>query len=122
MFPTQLSQPQREGVLDLLILGMYSDDTIRLTENERLYNLLSPWGWESYQTPQAYAQTATARAREAHETETGTVLFLEKISTRLEDKDVKRLALGLLARLIESDAATESEADFYQLAKKVFGV
>jgi hypothetical protein len=122
MFPTQLSQPQREGVLDLLILGMYADSTLRLTENEHIYNLLSPWGWESYQTPQAYAQTAIAHAREAHDTETGTVIFLEKVGQRLEHADVKRLALGLLARLIESDVATESEAEFYQLAKKVFGV
>jgi hypothetical protein len=122
MFPTQLSQPQREGVLDLLLLGMYADNTLRLAENEHVYNLLSPWGWESYQTPQAYAETAIAHAREAHETETGTVTYLGKVAARLADNDVKRLALGLLARLIESDVAQESEAEFYQQAKKVFGV
>ena len=40
MFPTTLSQPQREGAFDLLLLGMYADNNLRLAENERLYRLI----------------------------------------------------------------------------------
>ena len=123
MFPTKLSQPQREATLDLLLLGIYADNTIRLSENERIYDLLSPFGWESYQDAREYSQTATSRARGAIESEENLADFLAGISSRLGDDDVKKLALALLARLIESDdAATESEADFFQQAKTAFGV
>ena len=123
MFPTRLTQPQREATLDLLLLGIYADNTVRLSENERVYDLISPFGWESYQDAREYSQTATSRARGATESESAHAAFLAGIANRLEDDDVKKLALALLARLIESDnAATESEADFYQKAKTAFGV
>jgi uncharacterized tellurite resistance protein B-like protein len=123
MFPTQLTQPQREATLDLLLLGIYADGAIRLNENERVYDLLSPFGWESFQDAREYSQTAISRARGALENEETLGLFLADISARLVDEDVKNLALALLARLIEADnAATESEADFYQRAKTAFGV
>jgi hypothetical protein len=123
MFPTRLAQPQREATLDLLLLGIYADNTVRLSENERVYDLLSPYGWESYQDAREYSQTATSRARGASESEDALSVFLAGISARLNDDDVKKLALALLAQLIESDnAATESEADFYQKAKTAFGV
>lgn len=123
MFPTTLTQPQREGIFDLLLLGMYADDKLRLAENQELYHLLSPYGWESYLDPQKYSELATARARAAHETEDGTNAFLINISARLEHDDVRKLALALLARLIEADHdATESEADYYQQARTAFGI
>jgi uncharacterized tellurite resistance protein B-like protein len=123
MFPTKLSQPQREATLDLLLLGIYADSTIRLSENERIYDLLSPFGWESYQDAREYSQTATSRVRGALENEDALTVFLAGISTRLNDEGVKKLALALLARVIESDdSATESEADFFQRSKTAFGV
>ncbi len=123
MFPTRLAQSQREATLDLLLLGIYADNTVRLSENERIYDLISPFGWESYQDAREYSQTATSRARGALESETALAAFLAGINQRLGDDDMRKLALGLLARLIESDnAATESEADFYQTAKTAFGV
>ena len=123
MFPNRLTQPQREATLDLLLLGIYADGAVRLSENERIYDLISPFGWESYQDAREYSQTATSRARGALESETGLATFLAGIANPLGDDDVKKLALALLARLIESDnAATESEADFYQQAKTAFGV
>ena len=53
MFPNRLTQPQREATLDLLLLGIYADGAVRLAENARIYDLLSPFGWESYQNDQA---------------------------------------------------------------------
>lgn len=123
MFTTRLTQPQREAVLDLLLLGIYADGAIRLNENERVYDLISSYGWESYQDAREYSQTAIARARAALETDETLAIFFRGLSSRLAEDDVKNLALALLARLIEADnAATESEADFYQKAKTAFGV
>ena len=58
-----------------------------------------------------------------NETDASTSAFLLQLSTRLADDDVKKLALGLLAKLLEADhQAAESEAAFYQKAQSVFGV
>jgi uncharacterized tellurite resistance protein B-like protein len=123
MFPTNLNQPQREGVFDLLLLGMYADAHLTLSEDKRLYKILEPYGWEGSRDPEEYAQLATARVRRAAESADHTNAFLIDISARLVDEDVRRLALGLLVKLIEADdSATESEADFYQIAKAAFGV
>ena len=123
MYPTHLTQPQREATLDLLLLGIYADGAIRLSENERIYELLSSYGWESYQDAREYSQTAVSRARGALETQDALTVFLAGISARLADEGMKKLALALLAQLIEADnTATESEADFYQTAKTAFGV
>jgi hypothetical protein len=123
MFPTKLTQPQREGVLDLLLLGLYADSAVKLAENERIYDLISSFGWDSYQDAREYSQAGISRARGALESEDNLADFFAGISSRLGNDDVKKLALALLARLIESDdAATESEADFYQQAKSAFGV
>ena len=123
MYPTHLTQPQREATLDLLLLGVYADGAIRLSENERVYELLSSYGWESYQDVREYSQTAVSRARGALETPDALTIFLAGISARLADDGMKQLALALLAQLIEADeTAAESEADFFQTAKTAFGV
>ena len=65
----------------------------------------------------------TARVRAANDTDAATSVFLTKLSAQLGDDDVKKLALGLLAQLLESDTQTlESEAGLYQKAQAIFGV
>jgi uncharacterized tellurite resistance protein B-like protein len=123
MFPQNLSQPQREAIFDLLLLGMYADSSVKLAENEQVFALTEQLGWESYQDRSEYSETATSRVRAANETDAATSAFLLQLSGRLADDDVRKLALGLLAKLLEADhQATESEAAFYQKAQAVFEV
>ena len=123
MFPRNLTQPQREAVFDLLLLGMYADSNIKLAENTSVFSLTEQLGWESYQDRSEYAETATSRVRAANETDAGTSAFLAQLNIRLAEEDVKKLALGLLAKLLESDHQTlESEAGFYQKAQAIFGI
>ena len=123
MFPQNLTQPQREAVFDLLLLGMYADGNLKLAENAQVFSLTEQLGWESYQDRSEYSETATARVRAANDTDAATSVFLTKLSAQLGDDDVKKLALGLLAQLLESDKQTlESEAGLYQKAQAIFGV
>lgn len=123
MFPQKLTQPQREAVFDLLLLGMYADGNLKLAENAQVFSLTEQLGWESYQDRSEYSETATSRVRAANDTDAATSVFLTKLSAQLGDDDVKKLALGLLAQLLESDKQTlESEAGLYQKAQAIFGV
>ena len=123
MFPQDLSQPQREAIFDLLLLGMYADGNLKLAENEQVFSLTERLGWESYQDRSEYSETATARVRTAIETDASLSVFLTKLSSQLGDDDVKKFALGLLVKLLDSDKQTlESEAGLYQKAQAIFGV
>ncbi len=118
-----LTQPQREAIFDFLLLGMYADSLLKLSENERLYEIVSGLGWDSYQDPSEYSDLATARVRKASETDAGTREFLAALSGRLENEDARTFALGLLLRLLEADQQVdESEQSFHAAAKAAFGI
>jgi uncharacterized tellurite resistance protein B-like protein len=118
-----LTQPQREAIFELLLLGVYADSDIRLAENDRVYEMAASLGWEGPREPREYAQLATARARAAAENETATAIYLEQLAARITTDDAKKLALGMLVRLIEADdSAADSEAALFQKARAAFGV
>jgi hypothetical protein len=118
-----LNQAQREAIFDFLLLATYADNSLRLKEEQTLYELISGLGWESYQEPTEYADTATARVRAAAESDAGTRGFLEKLSERLGTPEGRVFALALLPRILESDnSMPEAEQAFYDAAKAAFGV
>ena len=118
-----LTQPQREAIFDFLLLGMYADGTLKLAENERLYEIVSGLGWASYQNPSEYSELATARVRKASETAAGTAEFLAALSVQLENDDARTFALAVLLRVLEVDKQVgESEQSFHAAAKAAFGI
>jgi Tellurite resistance protein TerB len=121
-FPT-FNQGQREALFDFLLLAAYADNSLKLSENQRLYELISGLGWESYQDPTEYADTATARVRAASESEAATQAFLTKLNDPLATPEAKVFAIGVLPRILESDnSMPEAEEAFYAAAKAAFGV
>ena len=118
-----LTQPQREAIFDFLLLAMYADSALKLAENERIYEIVSGLGWESYQDPSKYSDLATARVRKASETDAGMREFLAALSVRLENEDARTFALALLLRLLDADQQVdESEQSFHAAAKTAFGI
>jgi Tellurite resistance protein TerB len=121
-FPT-LNQGQREAIFDFLLLATYADNSLKLSEEQRLYELISGLGWESYQQPTEYADTATARVRAAAESNAGMQAFLAKLSERLATPEARVFAIALVPRVLESDSSMpETEQAFYDAAKAAFGV
>ena len=118
-----LTQPQREAIFDFLLLAMYADSALKLAENERIYEIVSGLGWESYQDPSQYSDLATARVRKANETDAGMREFLAALSVRLENEDARTFALAVLLRLLDADQQVdESEQSFHAAAKAAFGI
>ncbi|MDQ3621644.1 MAG: hypothetical protein M3463_04030 [Verrucomicrobiota bacterium] len=118
-----LTQPQREAIFDLLLLAMYSDDMLKLKENERLYELISGIEWESYQEPREYSELATARVRAVYESAVGLEPFLAQIADTLGDTSRKEFALVLLERLLETDGLiVDPEHRLHEKAKAAFGL
>jgi hypothetical protein len=73
-----MNQKQREALVDLLLLGMFVDGSLKVSDDQKLRSVIEEIGWESYQTPDLYFQSAIAKARDAADTETGTRVPAQK--------------------------------------------
>jgi hypothetical protein len=116
-------QGQREAIFDFLLLAAYADNSLKLKEDQRLYELVSGLGWQSYQTPTAYADTATARVRVALESDAAAQQFLKQLSERLATPEAREFAIAVVPRILEADGSVpDAETAFYDAAKAAFGV
>ena len=116
-----MTQKQREAVVDLLLLGMFADGSLKASQDQKLLAVISQIGWQSYQTLDLYLQSAIAKAREASETDEGTQFRLRKIGESLETQELRQRALDYLAEFLDLDGKARPEAGFFQLAKTSVG-
>jgi len=104
-----MTQEQREAVVDLLLLGMFADSPLKVSEDQKLLSVIEEIGWHSYQAPDLYLQSAIARARDTFETEGATRYRLEKISAELNEPGLKQRALEYLTQFLGVDGAVDAE-------------
>jgi hypothetical protein len=118
-----MTQKQREALVDLLLLGMFADSSLKVSEDQKISSVIEEIGWQSYQTPDLYFQSAIARVREASESEEGTRYRLHKISEALADRPTRELALTHLTKFLAVDGAIDmAETQFLSAAKQALGV
>jgi uncharacterized tellurite resistance protein B-like protein len=117
-----MTQKQREALVDLLLLGMFADGSLKVSEDQKLLSVISEVGWQSYQTPDLYLQSAIAKAREASDTEDATRRRLERISDNLATAETRKQALNYLTQFLGVDGAVDAaESQFLELAKTALG-
>jgi len=118
-----MTQRQREALVDLLLLGMFADQNLKVSEDQKILSVIQEIGWQSYQTPALYFQSAIAKVRDASETNQGTRYRLHKISEALGDPETRALALNHLAKVLAVDEEVDSEeTNFLNAAKAEFGI
>src|SRR5260370_190021 len=103
-----MTQRQREALVDLLLLGMFADRNLKVSEDQKILSLIQEIGWQSYQAPDLYFQSAIAKVRDASETDEGTRYRLHKISEALGDTDTRALALDHFAKFLTLHAPVHS--------------
>ena len=117
-----MTQKQREALVDLLLLGMFADGSLKVSEDQKLLSVIREVGWQSYQTPDLYLQSAIAKAREASDTEDATRRRLEKISENLATAETRQKAVTYLTQFLGVDGAVDAaESRFLELAKGALG-
>jgi hypothetical protein len=113
-----MTQKQREAVVDLLLLGMFADAPLRVSEDQKLLSVIKEIGWDSYQTADLYLQSAIARTREATDTAGGIKHRLDKIAEELKETELKQQALEYLTQFLGVDGAVDAEESrFLELTK-----
>jgi hypothetical protein len=113
-----MNQKQREALVYLLLLGMFVDGSLKVSEDRQLLSVIEEIGWESYQTPDLYFQSAIAKARDAADTEARMLARLKKINDDLASDDIRQQALNRLQRFLSLDGEPGlEESKFLELAK-----
>lgn len=115
-----ITQPEREAIIDLLLLAVYIDGHLSLVESTEFDCAADSLGWESSTGPSIYFNNATDRARNASASEDSVAELIEFSAQRLNSKGSKERALVLLNRLLTADGKTEKEKAFFKQVEAAF--
>ncbi|MGB0744789.1 MAG: hypothetical protein ACPGSB_09710 [Opitutales bacterium] len=116
----ELQQSEREAVIDLLLMAIYVDDHLSLSETKEFDDTTDTLGWDSNTGLSVYISSATDRARTARTSEEGTEAFISFVAERLNSKGSKERALTLLNHLFMADGKTDKEKDFFSKVEAAF--
>ncbi len=114
------TQPQREALIDLLLLGMYADHTLSLAENQFLDDEVEELVWDSPTSPGAYLSAAIHRVRSAEESAEKRNALLQSITERFGNVHGKQGALIVLNDLLTSDGMAEQEQALMAEIQRIF--
>ena len=116
----ELQQSEREAIIDLLLIAIYVDSHLSLSESKEFDDAADSMGWNSNTGPSVYISNATDRARTALSSEESIASFIGFAAERLTSVGSKERALELLNRLFMSDGKTEKEKAFFKQVEAAF--
>ena len=112
------SQAQAEALVDLLLLGMYSDHLISLAENDFIEQEGEQLVWESGISFGGYLQRVIPKVRALQGSVEKEGEFLLDIAERLGDAATKQHALDELNALLAADGVVQLEEAFVAQVKQ----
>lgn len=116
-------QSQKEAIVDLLIMTMYIDKSLKLEEDEAIEKYIETLQWESPMSVEYYLGIATAKVRKALETPEKIRSFVEDVGNRVETVELKKQVLQICNELAMADSEISTkEQEFLQLVAQVFQV
>jgi len=115
---TAMTQPQREALLDLLVLSIFADTHVSLTEEETLQARIQGMGWESEKPREIHFLNAMHRARAAIDSAEATDLFVAVRASQFSTPASRLAALEAIRSVVASDGHGEHESSFLALLRK----
>ncbi len=118
---TAFSQPQREALIDLLILSIFVDAHLSLAEDHALHSAIDSLGWASEHPREIFVLNSFSRGRRASESDD---TMAQYVSTRAEvfPEPARRAeALTQIRTVLESDGLAEQETSFLRHVTAAFG-
>jgi hypothetical protein len=106
-----LTQPQREAIVDLLNYCMYADDLVFLAEDRLIADTVAKFNWDPKMPFDQFDARSIGNARNARESQVYRDQFLASIRDRLGTASVKGKALDLCQELFIADGARSDEED-----------
>ena len=116
------NQAQKEAMVDLCLLGMYSDDLISLAEQEFMESEFAALPWESGISLSGYLQRNIPKIRLAKDDPKKVQELLQDIGERLGSNEFKQKALDEFEKLLAIDGVVKLEEDFLSDVHRVMGI
>jgi hypothetical protein len=116
------NQTQREAMVDLCLLGMYSDDLISLAEQDFMEDESINLKWESGISLSGYLQRTIPKIRSLKDDPQKVEELLKNISDRLGSDEFKRKASSELEKLLSTDGVVKLEEEFLSKVKIVMNI
>ncbi len=117
-----LQQPQREALIDLLVLSMYIDNALSLSEDAVLRARVDTFSWEDSSDVEDYVDRAVGRVRVIKGSPESVTDFLVSVNERLETYEARLLAFGLCERLLTADGRVETEKAFLEQVRQALNL
>jgi hypothetical protein len=115
-----MTQPQRESLLDLLVLSIFADAHLSLAEEDTLQARISGLGWESEKPREIHFLNAMHRARAAGDSPEKTDAFVAVRASVFTTEASREAALEAIRSVLASDGHGEAESSFLAVLRKHF--
>lgn len=115
-----MTQDQREAVIDLLLLSIYSDSHISLTEEEALERTIAELGWDSTFPKDLFIQKAAPLARAASDSTEATKAFIFDRAARFTTSPAQFQAYNFVHQVLSPDGVAPPERGFLSLLSNAF--
>jgi hypothetical protein len=120
--PQPALQPQREALVDLLLLGMFTDHLLSVAEGDLLAAKLGDLPWESGQALSIYLQVNMPKIRMAYENLPSRLQLLQSIRDRLPTLETRQDAYQKLQEFLAVDGVANAEQEFLTQVRTVLGI
>jgi len=98
-----LSEQQRKALLDLLVLGMYSDGKLGSTEDALVRSILDAFQFGSDYARNQYLDASIARVRGKALTKDSARAYAMSLAQSFASEEEKRAVYDILGRVLSSD-------------------
>ena len=115
-----MTQPQREALIDLLVLSIFMDSHLSLKEDDALHAALDSLGWEALKPREIFFCSSMSRARKASDSDATLSAYLEQRAGVFGDPTSQATALDLLQRVLAGDGVAPAEAAFLERLRGAF--
>jgi uncharacterized tellurite resistance protein B-like protein len=117
------SEPQRQALLDLLVLAMYADGHLAVAEDARVQRLLTAMGFESQYDHERLFDASVTRVRQhSNSAETARAHAVE-LAEGFRTREQRRGLYDLLEDLMASDTQVSSdETRFLSVVREVLQI
>ncbi|BAY82367.1 hypothetical protein NIES267_18460 [Calothrix parasitica NIES-267] len=118
-----VTQNEREAIIELMMMVMYSDKTLKLSEDEAIKEYISNIKWESPLSLEFFFGKVTPKIRRGLQDRENMNALLEDINFRIESEMVKAQVLLVCNDLAMADSEFScEEKELVENIAKVFQV
>ncbi len=116
----QVTQPQREALLDLVIFSIFTDAHLSIKEDEALQSALETIGWDAVKPREIFICNSMNRARKATDSDAAGAEYIKTRAAAFTDAASQSTAVELLQKVFAADGTAASETEFLARVKQCF--